>query len=56
MTKAGDNLFKIAPLLDWTSQDMQNYIEKFNLPNEMDYVDPTKGSQGRECGLHKITF
>ena len=56
VTKAGDNLFKIAPILDWTSQDMQNYIQKLNLPNEMDYVDPTKGPQGRECGLHKITF
>lgn len=53
---AGNNLLKVAPLLEWTTQDMQDYIKKHNLPNELNYFDPTKGLQGRECGLHKVNF
>jgi len=56
VSPAGDNLIKVSPILDWTSQDMQNYIKRHNLPNELNYFDPTKGPQGRECGLHKVKF
>lgn len=56
VTPAGDNLIKISPLLDWESEDMADYIKKHNLPNELNYFDPTKGPQGRECGLHKVKF
>lgn len=56
VTPAGDNLIKISPLLDWKSEDMADYIKKHNLPNELNYFDPTKGPQGRECGLHKVKF
>jgi len=31
---------------------MNQYLEDHNLPNETDYFDPTKGQEGRECGLH----
>jgi len=47
-------LNKIAPLLDWTLEDMNAYIEKFNLPNETNYFDPTKAEDDRECGLHTL--
>ncbi|WP_392562731.1 phosphoadenosine phosphosulfate reductase family protein [Orbus sturtevantii] len=56
ISSAGNNLIKVAPILDWTSQDMANYLKQHNLPNTLDYFDPTKGPQGRECGLHKATF
>ncbi|WP_392553270.1 phosphoadenosine phosphosulfate reductase family protein [Orbus wheelerorum] len=56
ISPAGDNLIKVSPILDWTTQDMENYIKQHNLPNELNYFDPTKGPQGRECGLHKVTF
>lgn len=56
VTSAGDNLIKVAPILDWTTQDMLDYLTKHNLPNELHYFDPTKGLQGRECGLHKVKF
>ncbi|RKS87816.1 phosphoadenylylsulfate reductase (thioredoxin) [Orbus hercynius] len=56
VTTAGDNLIKISPILNWTTQDMQDYIKQHNLPNELNYFDPTKGPQGRECGLHKVKF
>ena len=45
-------LLKVAPLLHWSSQDLHEYCEKHGLPNNFDYVDPTKGEDNRECGLH----
>ena len=47
-----DGLIKVAPLLHWTSRDLYQYCEVHGLPNNFDYVDPTKGEEQRECGLH----
>ncbi|GAB2821255.1 hypothetical protein GCM10027276_24180 [Comamonas piscis] len=47
-----DGLIKVAPLLHWSSKDLYDYCEKHGLPNNFDYVDPTKGEDNRECGLH----
>ncbi|MFT3780305.1 MAG: phosphoadenosine phosphosulfate reductase family protein [Ottowia sp.] len=47
-----DGLVKVAPLLHWSSKDLYEYCEKHGLPNNFDYVDPTKGEEQRECGLH----
>lgn len=47
-----DGLIKVAPLLHWTSKDLYQYCERHGLPNNFDYVDPTKGEDNRECGLH----
>jgi phosphoadenosine phosphosulfate reductase len=47
-----DGLIKVAPLLHWSSKDLYEYCEKHALPNNFDYVDPTKGEDNRECGLH----
>lgn len=47
-----DGLIKVAPLLHWTSKDLYHYCELHGLPNNFDYVDPTKGEEYRECGLH----
>ncbi|MFE8644276.1 phosphoadenosine phosphosulfate reductase family protein [Sphingomonas sp. NCPPB 2930] len=47
-----DGLLKVAPLLHWSSKDLYAYCEKHGLPNNFDYVDPTKGEDNRECGLH----
>ncbi|HEY0201235.1 MAG TPA: phosphoadenosine phosphosulfate reductase family protein [Burkholderiaceae bacterium] len=47
-----DGLIKVAPLLHWTSKDLYQYCETHGLPNNFDYVDPTKGEENRECGLH----
>ncbi len=47
-------LTKIAPLLDWTQEQMDEYIEEHNLPNETNYFDPTKAEGDRECGLHTL--
>ena len=47
-----DGLVKVAPLLHWTSKDLHAYCQAHGLPNNFDYVDPTKGEDNRECGLH----
>ena len=47
-----DGLIKVAPLLHWSSKDLYQYLTAHNLPNNFDYVDPTKGEENRECGLH----
>ena len=47
-----DGLTKVAPLLHWSSKDLHEYCVKHGLPNNFDYVDPTKGEDNRECGLH----
>jgi len=52
VTRSKDGYLKVAPILDWSEADMNQYLEDHNLPNETDYFDPTKGQEGRECGLH----
>ena len=47
-----DGLIKVAPLLHWSSKDLYGYCTTHGLPNNFDYVDPTKGQDNRECGLH----
>ena len=47
-----DGLIKVAPLLHWSSKQLYDYLVEHGLPNNFDYVDPTKGEDNRECGLH----
>ena len=47
-----DGLIKVAPLLHWSSKELHEYCKEHGLPNNFDYVDPTKGEEQRECGLH----
>ncbi|MGH8505955.1 MAG: phosphoadenosine phosphosulfate reductase family protein, partial [Stenotrophobium sp.] len=47
-----DGLIKVAPVLHWTSKEMNDYCKKHGLPNNFDYFDPTKVEANRECGLH----
>jgi len=34
--------------------DMKIYLNKYDLPDETFYFDPTKVEAGRECGLHTL--
>ncbi len=54
VAKGPFGLTKIAPVLDWNQEDMKAYIEKYDLPNELNYFDPTKAEDDRECGLHTL--
>ena len=45
-------IFKVNPLLNWKKDDLEAYLKKFHLPNELTYFDPSKAFKHRECGLH----
>lgn len=47
-----DGVLKVCPVLSWTDEQMQAYIDEHDLPNEFNYYDPTKVLESRECGLH----
>ena len=43
---------KVSPVFYLGDADLEQYLEKHNLPNEWDYFDPAKADEKRECGLH----
>jgi len=47
-----DGILKVSPFYHWTDAELDQYLEKHNLPNEFKYYDPTKVLANRECGLH----
>jgi len=55
VTLGPNGVIKVSPLLNWNYNDMKNYLEKNNLPDEVLYFDPTKVEAGRECGLHTLS-
>lgn len=50
MSKEG--ILKVSPFFHYSEFDMELYLQKFGLPNEKRYYDPTKVLAKRECGLH----
>lgn len=52
VTASKDGVIKVAPLFDWTTEQLEAYLAEYDLPNEHDYFDPTKAAETRECGLH----
>ncbi len=45
-------IIKVAPLFYWSEEQVEDYMEQFELPSCKHYFDPTKVHDGRECGLH----
>ena len=45
-------IIKVAPIFYWSEEDVENYMEQYELPTCKHYFDPTKVNDGRECGLH----
>ncbi len=52
LSKTKDDYLRVAPLLNWTELDVEEYLVTNDLPIEEDYYDPTKVLGRRECGLH----
>ncbi len=52
VSQSRDGVLKVAPLFHWNDADLEAYSARFALPNELDYFDPTKALEARECGLH----
>jgi phosphoadenosine phosphosulfate reductase len=48
----GRGIVKVAPLFYWSEEEVEEYMERYDLPTCKHYFDPTKVHDGRECGLH----
>ncbi len=48
----GRGILKVAPIFNWSDEDIESYMQQFELPTCRHYFDPTKAHEGRECGLH----
>ncbi|QBA63383.1 phosphoadenosine phosphosulfate reductase family protein [Muriicola soli] len=47
-----EGILKVSPFYHYSEMQLRIYLKQFQLPNEMDYFDPTKVLQHRECGIH----
>ena len=45
-------ILKVSPFYYYSEFEMDLYLQRFDLPNEKKYFDPTKVLATRECGLH----
>ncbi|RNC91768.1 MAG: phosphoadenylylsulfate reductase [Allomuricauda sp.] len=52
LSLSNDGVLKVSPFFYWSDRELDDYLEKFRLPNEHKYFDPTKVLANRECGLH----
>ena len=52
LSNDGRGMVKVAPLFYWSDEQMEEYMERYELPTCKHYFDPTKVHDGRECGLH----
>lgn len=49
----GRKLLKISPFYHYDDAALDEYLQQNQLPNELDYYDPSKAQDHRECGLHR---
>jgi phosphoadenosine phosphosulfate reductase len=47
-----NGILKVSPFYYWTDADLDAYVTKHNLTKNVDYFDPIKALQSRECGIH----
>ena len=47
-----EGILKVSPYYYWSDAELDNYLDKNDLPKNVDYFDPTKVLQHRECGIH----
>ncbi len=45
-------LLRVAPLFEWSEEQLRDYMQRFELPTCKHYFDPTKIGDNAECGLH----
>lgn len=52
VSKSKEGVLKVSPFYHWSDEQLDQYLDENNLPNEFKYFDPTKVESNRECGLH----
>lgn len=54
VSKGPFGTLRVAPIFAWSAVDLEDYLYEHGLPDNDDYVDPTKGDEHRECGLQNM--
>ena len=52
VSKGNDGVIKVSPFYHYSDEELDQYLEENQLPNEFTYFDPTKVLDNRECGIH----
>lgn len=52
ISQNNDGILKVSPFYNFSDAELDYYLSVNNLPNELDYFDPTKVLSSRECGIH----
>ena len=47
-----DGILKVSPFYYWNDNDLDKLIEASGLTKNIDYFDPVKALESRECGIH----
>ncbi|MGE0485406.1 MAG: phosphoadenosine phosphosulfate reductase family protein [Gammaproteobacteria bacterium] len=54
VSRGARNTLRLAPLHTWTAADLADHLLRHGLPDNDDYVDPTKPAPHLECGLQRL--
>ena len=49
---ASRSLLRVAPIFNWSDEQVKAYMDAHALPSCKHYFDPTKVLDNRECGIH----
>ncbi len=49
-----DGILKVAPFFYWDEAQLLSYMHKNDLAIHVDYYDPIKAMEHRECGIHFV--
>ncbi len=52
LSLSNDGILKVSPFFHWSDEELDNYLQEHSLPKNLDYFDPVKALQSRECGIH----
>lgn len=54
VSRGARNTLRVAPLFDWDAAQVRAYLANHDIPDNTDYVDPTKPDSHLECGLQRL--
>ncbi|GMN05882.1 hypothetical protein MTsPCn5_12710 [Croceitalea sp. MTPC5] len=52
LSQSKEGILKVSPFYYWTDEDLDAYLEDYDLPKNSTYFDPVKALETRECGIH----
>lgn len=54
VSRGAQNTLRVAPVFDWNDDALAAYLGHHGVPDNEDYVDPTKPGAKLECGLQLL--